>query len=217
MERESDLPMDAMQLAEMERMQMSCELHDGVLQYLVSAKLMVEAIEHSSSADDPRLKTLLDMLEQGICEGREWIGRLRGDELTSQSSLSQSLRALCERFAESLQDSAIQFQFMIDDKLKTDDLDERVRVAIFRIAQESLRNAKLHSRCSKVTLNLEYSSDLVKLTVIDNGRGFDVERLPKGHYGILGMKVRSHTTGGHLNIRSSPEVGTTIEAAWTVG
>ncbi len=70
---------DPLRLAELERLQFSCELHDGLLQYLVGAKLATEALRGQLQAShitafSSQLAAIEQMLSKGIREGREWIG-----------------------------------------------------------------------------------------------------------------------------------------------
>ncbi len=86
----------------------------------------------------------------------------------------------------------------------------RVEAELFRIAQEALTNVRRHARATEATLTLRAGGGAVRLTIRDDGRGFDPRAVGAGHYGILGMRERAKLLGGGLRIASRPGGGTTI-------
>ena len=89
-------------------------------------------------------------------------------------------------------------------------LSDDVALAIYRITQEALNNTVKHARASQAEVRLECDSGLVKLTISDNGVGFDPEALLPHGYGLQGMRERAEQLGGSFNLQSEPKVGTTI-------
>lgn len=91
-------------------------------------------------------------------------------------------------------------------------LHDEVETALFRIAQEAMDNIIKHSGATKAKVNLGFLKNGIKLTIIDNGKGFDTEREPdlKGVYGLISMKERAHQIGGEVKIKSEFEKGTII-------
>jgi len=90
-----------------------------------------------------------------------------------------------------------------------------VQLLLFRIAQEALNNARRHAEASKVLVKLEFESGKVRMTVSDNGKGFEmptqVEDLAgMGKLGILGMYERARLAGGTLRILSELGKGTQV-------
>ena len=83
---------------------------------------------------------------------------------------------------------------------------------LLRIAQEAITNAVKHGNPKTITLMLEYNSDVVKLTVRDDGVGFIPEAVPTdgGHFGLQGMHVRARKINAELNLSSKPGEGTCI-------
>jgi DNA-binding NarL/FixJ family response regulator len=89
--------------------------------------------------------------------------------------------------------------------------------AIFRIAQEALHNVEKHAQARRVRVELEFRPDesAVLLRVIDDGRGFDAERVrpsPDGGFGLAGMRERARLVGGTLEVESAPGRGTRLVA-----
>ena len=88
-------------------------------------------------------------------------------------------------------------------------------LTLFRIAQEAMYNARRHSGASQVEIQLEFHLDNVRMTIDDNGRGFDAPRrtdelVTLGKLGLIGMDERARSLGGTLNIQSELGRGTVI-------
>jgi two-component system sensor histidine kinase DegS len=110
---------------------------------------------------------------------------------------------------------------------RTQDLDVNVRVsgssrqldglidtAMFRVAQEALANVARHAHTGHADLDLQYEPDRVTLGIRDEGCGFDpaADFFPPRGWGLAGMRERVEGLGGHLELRSAPSLGTTVEA-----
>jgi len=94
-------------------------------------------------------------------------------------------------------------------------LPEQKELVLFRITQEALRNSWRHSKATSIEITVDFSADKVRITVIDNGQGFNPPRsmgdLAKdGKLGLAGMQERAKLIGGTLEVRSSPGKGTDI-------
>lgn len=88
---------------------------------------------------------------------------------------------------------------------------EACSIAVFRIAQEALTNVARHAHATEVRLTLTGSGDHFRLTVLDNGKGFDAHALSAGSFGLLGMRERALAMGGHVEVSSQPGQGTRVE------
>jgi two-component system NarL family sensor kinase len=91
-------------------------------------------------------------------------------------------------------------------------LSSRVEVALYRICQEALANVARHARASRVSTRLVMTPEWARLTVEDDGQGFNAGQSPKGHYGLVGMNERARMLGGTLDVRTGTGPGTRIEA-----
>ena len=97
-------------------------------------------------------------------------------------------------------------------------VDQTVELALFRIAQEGLRNIEKHSQATSAAVELEFDEQGVRLAVSDNGRGFlpakDLSHLARrGSLGLIGMKERAELVGGSFQLRSSPGEGSEVVVA----
>jgi signal transduction histidine kinase len=95
------------------------------------------------------------------------------------------------------------------------DLPQEVKIALYRIAQEALNNSVKYARASEIELTLAQDETGVKLTVIDNGRGFQVSPQENDHFGISIMRERAAEVGAQLEITSWPGAGTCVTCEWT--
>jgi signal transduction histidine kinase len=87
-----------------------------------------------------------------------------------------------------------------------------VELCVFRIMQESLQNIAKHSGSARVRIVLENTPDEMRLTVSDEGRGFNrLEVAKKGGIGLLSMEERALSIGARLTVNSAPAAGTEIE------
>jgi len=89
--------------------------------------------------------------------------------------------------------------------------DAEAELGLLRVAQEAVGNAVRHAGARQVTVRLEHAEAQVRLTVADDGRGFDPDALPPGQaFGITGMRERAARAGGRISIDSAPGSGTTV-------
>ena len=86
----------------------------------------------------------------------------------------------------------------------------RAEAALLRVAQEAITNVIRHAQARTLTITFAATAQDVRLTIEDDGRGFEPEQLSADRYGLRGMHERIKLLGGHLNIRSSPGAGTHI-------
>jgi len=88
-------------------------------------------------------------------------------------------------------------------------------VTLYRIAQEALRNIHKHSMADKVSIQVEFSQDSVRLQIEDNGVGFNLTKVlsslaPAGKFGLIGISERVRLLNGRFDIRSGSAKGTVI-------
>ena len=101
-------------------------------------------------------------------------------------------------------------------------VDRTIELALFRIAQEALRNVERHAGAASVDVELSFQGDEITLSVSDDGCGFSPPKnlsqlARRGSLGLLGMKERAELVGGRFGLRSSPghgsELTVTVRAA----
>ena len=92
-----------------------------------------------------------------------------------------------------------------------------ISLCLFRIAQEGLQNAIKHSRARAISVRLGADSDTLRLTVSDEGAGFDVAANGHAGLGLLSMRERLDLVRGTMAIHSSPGIGTRLEVVVPLG
>jgi signal transduction histidine kinase len=90
-------------------------------------------------------------------------------------------------------------------------------LALFRIAQEALNNVRRHAQASEVVVTAEFQEARVRLTIQDNGLGFQLagrtsDLVSMGRFGLAGMEERAQLLGGQLKVLSGLEFGTIVVA-----
>jgi signal transduction histidine kinase len=156
----------------------------------------------------PKLEQVLELMEQGIEEGRATIQGLR----SSDSRPWDLVLALSGVQQELGVQSAIDFRVSVEGREQP--LRPDVRLEIYRIGKEALVNAFCHSGAKRVDCELEYTDRDLQLRVRDNGCGIDPQMLDagrEGHWGLSGMRERATRIGALLKISTSAAAGTEVQ------
>jgi PAS domain S-box-containing protein len=192
-----------------ERTRIAQELHDTLLQTFLSASLHLNGALYDLPDDSPvrpQFERILQLMTQGIEEGRNAISGLRSsDAPDSSDDDSSGLAPALSRIKQELEiPPGTDFRVTVIGRPRP--LPQPAEEEIYRIAREALVNAFRHSRARRVDCVLEYAGDDVRLRISDNGRGIDPRVLQDGragHWGLTGMRERAARIGGALEISSS--------------
>jgi len=193
-----------------ERTRIAQELHDTLLQNFVSASMQLGAALNRVSANSlvkPRLDRILQIMEEGIEQGRSAIQGLRRLD-SRQFDLVLALSRVPQELAVP---SDIDFRVVVGGMQRS--LEPSIQHEIYRIGREALVNAFCHSGAKRVEFVLDYADRELRLQVRDNGCGIDPQVLSsgrEGHWGLAGMRERATRIGGQLRISSSATGGTEI-------
>jgi signal transduction histidine kinase/ligand-binding sensor domain-containing protein len=199
-----------------ERMRVTRELHDTVLQGFAAVVYKLEgASRHAEKRPELSQQLVaqaLDLADHSLAEGRRALMFLRLPALESQS-LPDALDGLGRELARP---ASVRFHFTMNGEQRQ--LRYDVEGMLYLIAKEALGNAVAHARASQITIVLEYSGSEVRLTVTDDGVGFDADALPerKDHLGMASMRERAEAVGGRLSLTSQPGKGVTVMVALPV-
>jgi signal transduction histidine kinase len=155
-----------------------------------------------------RMISIEARLNEGIALKRRIIENLRPSSL-EQLGLIPALEILCNDMAGVLNTP-------VHADLQSVQVDKSTELTLYRIAQESLTNAGKYARCQRINVQLRQTGKTVHLRVQDDGRGFHPLEVAHGRHGLVGMRVRVESHGGHLNVVSAPGRGASIEAALPV-
>jgi signal transduction histidine kinase len=200
---------DSVAAAEAERARWARELHDETLQGLGGLRMLVSAARRGTDADAMRqaLEEVVARIDGEIDGLRSLIRELRPaalDELGPVPAIEELAARMSARHGLEITTS-LAFEGRRPAELET---------TLYRIIQEGLTNAVKHARASRVEIAVEESDGLLRVSVADDGSGFDPEA-PRAGFGLAGMRERVALVGGELDVRSSAE-GTRIAAALPV-
>jgi len=191
-----------------ERSRLARELHDELGGLLTAAKLDVARVKSRLKGAAPeigeRIGHLVRSLDAGIALKRRIIEDLRPSTL-SNLGLTAALEVLCGEFARR---SEVKVQTAVDEVA----LDDDVQLTAYRVVQEALTNVAKYARAGAVLVRLRNEGSIARLSIQDDGVGFDTTGVPVRARGLAGMRFRVASHGGRLDLISQPGCGTTIEA-----
>jgi two-component system, NarL family, sensor histidine kinase UhpB len=208
---EGDLRTQAAEIAaSQERSHLARELHDSVTQALFSMGLTLRTLELLLETDPDavasKVAELRELQQDALAEMRTLIFELRPSSLESDG-LVQALRTHA---------TAVQRRTgltIVVDAEPVERLPLATEEALYRIGQEAIHNVVKHANASCATIRIvAEAEDRMRLTVTDDGDGFDPADVPRGHLGLIGMRQRVDLVGGELRVESTPGSGTTIDA-----
>jgi signal transduction histidine kinase len=195
-------------IREDERNHLARELHDELGALLTAAKLDVARIKARLGDTLPeaseRLAHLNVTLNSGIALKRRIVEDLRPSAL-SNLGLVASLDILAREFAD-------QSGLAIQPTLEPVELGESAQLTVYRLVQEALTNIGKYAGAKHVDIRLRRSDDFVVVDVIDDGQGFDTDKLSPTQHGLAGMRHRVEAAGGQLRVTSASGRGTQIHA-----
>lgn len=215
MAERDDLRRRLIDAQEQERLRLAHELHDQTGQSLTAVMLEIKAIEDTvMEPNRTRFRLLRLQLDQVGQTLHHVAWELRPASI-DEVGLAGALANYVETWSE-------QFDIAADFHCTDSQIDERsqeIHTTIYRVLQEALTNVAKHAeRATSVSVVLECTAGKLRLTIEDNGCGFDTADLRatkqdgKGGLGIPGMRERVTLLGGDFEVESSPGVGTTIFA-----
>ncbi|GEM_PF-3058125 len=220
----------AQEAAAEERARLARDLHDAVSQTLFSATNFAEALPKQWERDPKRAMELLDQL---VILNRAAMAEMRSllFELRPEAVMKTRLSVLFMQLINAAKGRrVIDAQLHIDGVHEADELGRsplngspsgvsplqlppNVHFAFYRIAQECVTNILKHSSATAFEIELSQENGIVRLTVSDNGQGFEIVDSDTG-FGLENMRERAASIGASLEIDSAPGAGTRISVTW---
>ena len=194
-----------------ERTRIAQELHDTLLQGVLSVSMQLHVAVDQLPADSPALPAMnriLQLTGQVVDEGRNTLRGLRSS-IESAHDLKSSLSRIPEELGS---EQAINFRVIVEGA--TVPLRPAIRDEVYRIGREALVNAFRHSGAGNIDLHLEYAPKQLRILVQDDGCGIDPQVLQSGrdgHWGLSGMLERAEKIGARVKILSRAGGGTEVE------
>ncbi len=198
---------------EQERKRISSELHDSLGQNLLIIKNMIDVGIQTKMPRknlNEQLSELSEIASRSIEETRTIASNLHPYQL-NRMGLTKAIIAMIRNMEHS---AKITFKHSID---KTEGIfSKETEAHVYRIAQESVNNALKHADATAITVELKNNFNEVRLTISDNGKGFDVKAVEQretfiGGLGLFGLRERARIIGGSFSLHSELGKGTTVE------
>jgi len=194
-----------------ERARIAQDLHDTLLQGILSASMHLH-VANNKLPDDSPAKPLLNQVQQ-LMDHVINEGRISLQGLRSSSDDPRKLEQAFSRIPQELgDDKEVAYRVVVEGSPRP--LHPVIRDEVYRIGREALVNAFRHAAAGSIEIQVEYTAAHLRVAVRDDGRGIDPHVLQggrDGHWGLPGMRERAERIGAKLNLWSRLNAGTEVE------
>jgi PAS domain S-box-containing protein len=201
-----------LQAQEEERARIARDLHDDICQQLSLLKIELGKLAEMPLESRIDLHDHVNQLQKRTSEILKNVGAISHELHSSKLDLlglKVAVRSLCQEFAESYRVSVAFLEDNVPSQLPKD-----TSMCLFRVAQEALRNGLKHSQSSHFQVRLCGTRDVVRLSIRDEGVGFDAETaMNRRGLGLISMRERLTLVGGTMDVRSKLGGGTEIHCS----
>lgn len=208
--RQQEIAKAAIDAQENERETLGRELHDNISQVLTTARLYLNCARETPAMQENMIMRSIETISSAI----EEIRRLSGSMIETfhkEVGLELSVNDLIEKIRLA-QKCNITLQFSVPDEQQ---LDDKLKMTVFRIVQEQLNNTLKHAEASEVQVAIIQKKRLLQVTIADDGKGFDTTRKRNG-IGITNIISRTELFNGRVKIDSSPGNGCSMQVSFTI-
>jgi ligand-binding sensor domain-containing protein/signal transduction histidine kinase len=194
-----------------ERNRIARELHDNLAQEILGVSVQLEIVARLMPKSTEAARTHLDraraLVRSSIAEARRYVWDLRSQSL-EERDLPTALAEMTRRLTS---EGDVQTQFQVGGTFRR--LPPQVENNLLRIGQEAVNNAVRHAQARTITVNLDFDARSVRLSVRDDGRGFDppaASNGSNGHFGLVSMRERAEEMGGSVRVNSRAGEGSEV-------
>ena len=196
-----------------ERQRIARDLHDDATQTIYSASLIAEVLpqvwERSPAEGQRNLAKLRQLIRGALGEMRTMLFELRPSALEN-ADIEMLLPQLADAFSGR---TRIPISVTVS---RSNLLPPAANIAFYRVTQEALNNIAKHAGATEVSLDFAQNNGEARLTIVDNGRGFDPAAVSTEGLGLSIMRERAAAIGAQLNLDSRPGSGTKLIMFWQV-
>ncbi|MEJ2142058.1 MAG: sensor histidine kinase [Gammaproteobacteria bacterium] len=204
-----------------ERKRVASELHDGVGQILGAVKYQIEGVmisQEYAKDNDEALQTLKDGFSEIINNIQSAMQEVKRVSLNLRPTMLDEIGVIktLDWFFEDYK-KIYKYEVTFDCNIIEDDIEDKMKVNIFRIVQESMNNIAKHANASRVTVSLKNMKNGIILRVMDDGEGFVEQEKQQEKLlglGLKSMKERAEQSGAKFSIKSESGEGTIVQAIW---
>jgi two-component system NarL family sensor kinase len=191
----------------LEKKRISEELHDGVLGRLFGARLSLDSLNMSQTAEAIKTRgqyiNELQTIEQDIRK----VSHELNTDFVSGSGFIDIIKTLIKTQTVAYN---LEYKLEHDDAINWEEVTNKKKIHIYRIIQESLHNIYKHANAKQVQIIFQLKNNVICLTMIDDGSGFDVNKAKSG-IGLKNINSRIKEINGIINIESKKDSGTTVK------
>jgi signal transduction histidine kinase len=204
------LALDYQSDVERERQKLSRELHDELGSIFTAIKMdmawVLKKLKDIVPEVVDKLKVTNRYIDQGISYQRHIVQELH-PAMISTFGFWPALKSLIDDAAE-----RNQWQLSLDIPDQNTKLNETISLVAYRIVQETLNNANKYAKATAISVHMMIDDKFLKLEILDNGVGVNMNALDGNTHGLSGMRHRVMAIGGHFEILSEPGKGVLTRA-----
>lgn len=202
------------QAKELEQNRISKELHDSVMNKLYGVRLQLGMLNEDDTQEVKQKRSgYIDFLQEIEREIRSISHDLHNETF---ETLFDYKNLLLDIIAQHNQISNTHFSFECEDEFRWDAIDSLVKIAIYRIIQEALRNVIKYAKAKNCRVSLSDGDNKLRLWIEDDGKGFDIALLENGGIGLKNMLERATQLNASFKVMSEIGKGTTIEVVFAL-
>jgi PAS domain S-box-containing protein len=204
--REREMNQAILKAQENERREIGTELHDNICQILASSHLLLGSAKGAGSAESTRL---IDKSRKHIMQALTEIRNLSHRMAPIFFEASSFEEAIHELLQNMNPNNKYVVDFKFDPRIVLNLVSRDIQLNLYRILQEQLRNIVKYAKAANIKVELRVHDDMIRMQIMDNGVGFDNDKVKKG-IGFINMQRRAELFAGKFSFETSPGKGCAI-------
>lgn len=181
------------------------EIHDNIGQKLTLASLYIHnlVLDSQKTATSESINNISTIINDSLADLRQLSKTLTNDTIANESLISL-LQSECQKI-----NKLKQCQFTYHGNLQNIEIAYHIKNMLLRITQEFIQNSLKHADCQNIKLHIGLAQSLIEITLSDDGKGFEVDKIKSLGIGLQNMKKRTELIGGQFHMESSKK-GTSL-------
>lgn len=189
-----------------EKKRISEELHDGILGRLFGTRLSLDSLNFSEGKDAIKSRANYISELKTIEEDIRKVSHDLNTDFVSGSGFMDIISELIEKQTKAYQ---LQYDFKYTDDINWEVVPNKTKINIYRIIQETLQNIYKHAEANEVKISIELKNNVILLAIIDDGKGFEINKSKKG-IGLKNINSRVNELEGSVKFYSEINKGTSV-------
>ncbi|QCE41500.1 two-component sensor histidine kinase [Psychroserpens sp. NJDZ02] len=190
----------------LEKNRISQDIHDGILGKLFGVRLSLDGLNLSSTTEAIKQRSVYITELKNIEEEIRKVSHELNSDFIQKEGYLNIIKTLVEAQMTAY---GIAYKLYIQEDIKWDNLNNKTKIHVYRILQETMQNTYKHAKATLVDISFQLKNNVLILTVVDNGEGFDLQKAKKG-IGLKNIETRIQEIKGELIIDSIINKGTKI-------